>query len=261
MARYQVTLAYDGTNFLGFQRQGSVRTVQKEFETALKPLGWQEQAVLAAGRTDTGVHALGQVVAFNLDWAHSTEALGRALNARLPQDIAVRAVKIAAVDFHPRYDARARTYKYYLLCDPDRNPLRERYAWRIWPEIEFELLQQASAVFIGSHDFAAFGTPPRPGRSTVRNVIRSQWAAGSDGYQYEITANAFLYHQVRRTVFVQVLAARSHLRVDAIADAIQTGQSLPPGLAPSQGLFLERVQYSLIEQENVERYLAAGDSA
>ena len=133
MARYQVILAYDGTDFWGFQRQpGNVkrRTVQGVVEAALKQLGWSGEKILAAGRTDTGVHASGQVVAFDLDWQHDEDALLAALNAHLPQDVAVWAVQRAADDFHPRYAARSRCYEYRLFCQPRRHPLLERYAWQ-----------------------------------------------------------------------------------------------------------------------------------
>ncbi len=129
MARYQVILAYDGADFFGFQRQADgcgQRTVQGVVEQALRRIGWQGRAILFAGRTDVGVHASGQVIAFDLDWLHSTDALLAALNANLPADVAAQAAQLAADDFHPRYDARARCYRYRLFCQPRRDPLRER---------------------------------------------------------------------------------------------------------------------------------------
>ncbi|HZW05020.1 MAG TPA: tRNA pseudouridine synthase A, partial [Anaerolineaceae bacterium] len=122
MERYQVILAYDGTEFQGFQRQTGTRTVQSEIETALRRLGWQGRSILSAGRTDTGVHAAGQVIAFDLDWTHSPETLGRAMNAFLPSDVAVKAVRATAPDFHPRFDAVARCYHYRIYCQPARDP-------------------------------------------------------------------------------------------------------------------------------------------
>ena len=117
MARYQIILAYDGTGFLGSQRQASSRTVQSELEKALRKLGWHGKTVYLAGRTDTGTHASGQVAAFDLDWGHGLQKLQDALNAHLPRDMAVREVKAAADDFHPRFDATSRCYRYRLvLC-------------------------------------------------------------------------------------------------------------------------------------------------
>ncbi len=250
MERYQITLAYDGTDFLGFQRQGAGRTVQAEVEAALRRLGWQGRTLLAAGRTDTGVHASGQVVAFDLEWKHGSEALGRALNAQLPRDVAVRAVAVAREDFHPRYDARLRSYRYQVYCEPERDPLRERYAWRVWPAVDFELLQAAARVLPGVHDFAAFGSPPRPEGSTVRVVYRAGWQAQqASGLLFEVSANAFLYHMVRRLVFIQVLAGQGQWSLKELESGVREAQPQAPGLAPPQGLVLSEVRYRLSAQE------------
>src|SRR5574338_631645 len=199
--RYKVTLAYDGTQFFGYQRQGSDRTVQLEVETALRQLNWQGRTILSAGRTDTGVHAAGQVISFDLHWSHGLAALQRALNAKLPVDVAVKAVEQAAPDFHPRYNASARCYRYQILFAPHRDPLRDRYVWRIWPPCEVGALQAAARLLHGNHDFAAFGTPPRPGGSTIRTVFQAEWQPQEEGILwFEVTANAFLYHMVRRMV-------------------------------------------------------------
>ena len=136
MARYQVILAYDGTRFLGSQRQANSRTVQGELEKALRKVGWSGTSVLIAGRTDAGVHASGQVAAFDFDWSYADDVLGRALNANLPVDMAVREVRVAADDFHPRFDASSRRYRYRLFCQPVRDPLRETLAWRTWPAVD-----------------------------------------------------------------------------------------------------------------------------
>lgn len=242
--RYKVTLAYDGTQFEGFQRQGMTRTVQLEVETALRRLNWQGRAILMAGRTDSGVHAQGQVVAFDLEWRHSLEALERALNAFLPPDVAVRRVETAASDFHPRYDALWRCYHYHLMFARQRDPLRERYCWRVWPGCEIDLLHAAAQVLIGSHDFGALGTPHRPGGSTVREVYRAIWLPGEDGeLRFEVTANAFLYHMVRRMVYLQVLVGQKRLSLEALEAAVETACPVSPGLAPPQGLVLKQVQY------------------
>ena len=260
MARYQVTLAYDGTHFLGFQRQGKSRTVQVVVEAALRQLGWQGKTLLAAGRTDTGVHASGQVIAFDLDWTHDLAALGRAMNANLPQDVAVQLVAVAADDFHPRFDARSRTYQYRVYCEPNRSPLHDRFAWRVWPAAALEKLQVAASLFEGTYDFAAFGTPPRVNGSTIRTVYRANWERLSGGLLFEITANAYLYHMVRRIVFLQVLAGQGHLDLAELKLGIEAAQPQTPGLAPPQGLALTKVNYAASEQElNGFRIIASGE--
>jgi tRNA pseudouridine38-40 synthase len=246
MERYKVTLAYDGTQFFGFQRQGRLRTVQLEVEAALRKLGWQDRAILSSGRTDRGVHAAGQVIAFDLEWAHSPQDLGRALNASLPEDVAVKAVEIAAPGFHPRFDASARCYTYRLWFAPERDPLRDRYAWRVWPPCDAQILPDAARLLPGVHDFAAFGAPTRVGGSTIRDVLQAGWQAdGEDGtWSFQVTANAFLYHMVRRMVFVQVLAGQQRLSLEALRSAVEQAAPLAPGLAPPQGLVLTAVQYA-----------------
>lgn len=263
MERYQVIIAYDGTNFQGLQRQAESRTVQAEIEAALRQLGWQGSTILYAGRTDAGVHAAGQVIAFDLDWAHSPDELRRALNDHLPHDVAARDVRVARAGFHPRYDATARTYAYHLFCQPDRDPLRERYAWRVWPTVEGSLLIQASVLLVGEHDFAAFGSTHRPQDATIRTVYGATWQQSGDLWTFRVTANAFLYRMVRRMVFLQVLVGQQRLTLDAFAAALRSPTSpLTAGLAKPNGLVLERVDYSemiqILEGSN-ETLLESGD--
>jgi tRNA pseudouridine38-40 synthase len=245
--RYKVTLAYDGTHFFGFQRQGQTRTVQLEVEAALRQLNWQGRAILSSGRTDSGVHAAGQVIAFDLEWKHGPEQLGHALNANLPVDVAVKMVQIVRPDFHPRFDAAARCYRYQVQFVPDRDPLRDRYVWRVWPPCEVDSLQAAARLLHGTHDFAAFGTPPRVGGSTIRTVFQAGWQNHEDGLlRFEVTANAFLYHMVRRMVFVQMLVGQQRLSLAKLERAVNDPQAsqMAPGLAPPQGLFLQAVHYA-----------------
>jgi tRNA pseudouridine38-40 synthase len=244
MARYQIIIAYDGTEFKGFQRQAKARTVQGTLEAALQRIGWQGQSLLGAGRTDTGVHAAGQVAAFDIDWEHDPQALQEALNANLPPDVAVRQVRPANADFHPRYDALARRYAYRVLCDAWRDPLQERYAWRIWPPVELTALQTAACVLIGIHDFAAFGPPPRTGGSTIRSVYQASWQADGASLVFDITANAFLYRMVRRVVYVLVAVAQGRLTAGQVAGSLHDGKlEAVPGLAPAHGLSLVEVIY------------------
>ena len=254
MARYQVILTYDGAGFRGFQKQAKDRTVQDEIESALRRLGWQGDSVLAAGRTDTGVHATGQVIAFDLAWSHRAEELQRALNSNLPLDIAAREVRIAEPGFHPRYDASSRHYSYRLFCQPVRQPLLERYAWRVWPAVETGLLEQAAGYLVGMHDFGAFGSPPRAGGNTLRTVFHAGWqeTAGQYGVPvlvFRIAADAFLYHMVRRLVYLQVQIAQGNLEVEAMLRHLRSPDPAVQGLAPAHGLVLEEVRYSDEERQ------------
>jgi tRNA pseudouridine38-40 synthase len=243
MARYQITLAYDGTHFVGSQRQANSRTVQSELENALRRLGWTHGSVNLAGRTDTGVHAEGQCAAFDLEWRHTPKDLLNALNSHLPADVSVKFSQVAPDQFHPRFDATSRRYRYRLFCQSIRDPLRERYAWRVWPPIIEELIQPVASVFMGTHEFAAFGTSPRPGSSTIRTVMKSVWRQQDDEWMYEVQADAFLYRMVRRLTFVQVAVGQGRLKAEAVAHALENKSGLPAGLAPAHGLTLVEVTY------------------
>lgn len=250
MARYKVTLAYDGTQFEGFQRQGQARTVQLVLEAALRRLNWQGRAILSSGRTDSGVHASGQVIAFDLDWPHALDALCRAMNANLPDDVAVRLVELVNPEFHPRFDATWRCYRYTLQFAPMRDPLRDRFVWRVWPPCEVDLLHAAARLLPGTHDFAAFGTPPRPGGSTIRTVYQAAWQEREEGLlSFVVIANAFLYHMVRRMVSVQVMVGQQRISLDDLKSAVEHATPLTPGLAPPQGLALQQVQYGPKEHQ------------
>ncbi len=154
--------------------------MQGVVEKALEKLNWQGKSLQAAGRTDTGVHAAGQVVAFDLNWNHPVEELRQALNANLPVDVAVRSIQPVPASFHARRDARSRTYHYHLFFGEVRDPLRERYAWRVWPKADPQLLKQAAKELVGKHDFSPFGNPPHAGSSTVRKVFAGGLASKSE---------------------------------------------------------------------------------
>lgn len=243
LAHYKARLLYNGSAFAGFQRQLKRRTVQGELEKGLRQLGWTGQSILAAGRTDAGVHARGQVVSFHLDWKHTLEDLANAINYYTPQDMAVGSVAEVSEDFHPRYDAKNRHYRYSLICQPFRDPLREGWAWRVWPPPELEKMNEAARLLIGSHDFAAFGSATSDSGVTVREVFSAVWEQAGDTFQFDIIANAFLYHMVRRITLALVTVGQGEVPEQMIADAVHTGQLSLTGLAPPAGLVLEEVLY------------------
>ena len=244
MARYQVILAYDGTGFTGSQIQANSRTVQGELERALHNLGWSGKSVIMAGRTDTGVHAIGQVAAFDFDWTHSAEKLLWALNADLPSDLVIRSLRLASADFHPRFDATSREYRYRMFFEPIRDPLREKYLWRTWPAVDEDALKRNASIFLGKHDFAAIGSRTTPKGTTVRTVTKAEWKKMPDGeWQFEVRADAFLYRMVRRLVFVQVSAAQGRCSVEKVQHALSKQGKLLAGLSPAHGLTLVEVTY------------------
>jgi tRNA pseudouridine38-40 synthase len=244
-ALYKSTVAYDGTDFKGFQRQGQAeRTVQGVLERALQALRWGGSSLRAAGRTDSGVHASGQVVAFNLAWDHSTKQLSAALNANLPHDVAIRDTETAAEGFDPRRSASGRRYSYRLLIDEVPDPLHERYAWRIWPPIDIDRLAEASSVLIGRHDFGAFGKAPTPGGHTVRELRRADWQLEGEQLNLIVEADAFLYHMVRRVVGALLRVASGKAKPADLELSLSDPRTAWNGrMAPARGLCLEAVLY------------------
>src|SRR6185312_9830200 len=243
----------------GFQRQAPERgrTVQGQLEAALARLTGVATSVEGAGRTDSGVHASGQVITFSSAASHSEATWLRALNALLPADIAVRAVRLVDDGAHARKSALARSYRYRILCDPVRAPLRERYVWRVRQRLNVAAMAEASGRLLGEHDFGAFGSSPRDSREngyrghTVRTLLQAEcdWrASGPDAELDEVecrfTANAFLTGMVRRLVGTLVLVGDGRLSVDDFQRILEARAKAHPGiLAPAQGLCLTGVHY------------------
>lgn len=247
LARYKAIVEYDGTGYIGFQRQAPERgqTVQGELENALAALNrGGPVTVLAAGRTDTGVHASGQVIAFNLDWRHGPEVLLRAINAHLPRDIALRSVEPCAPEFHPRFSAAGRRYRYSLYESAERRPLDDRFAWRVWPPLDRAALAEASQSLLGRRDFGAFGSAPDEGGHTVREVREARWETGADRLEFYIAADAFLYRMVRSVVgALRRVGAGELSPADFAAIAASGDRSRGAVIAPPQGLCLIDVFY------------------
>lgn len=236
-------VAYDGTDFNGYQFQVGQRTVQGTIEAALTQITQHRVRVTAAGRTDSGVHALGQVIAFRTRWAHSIESLQRGLNALLPSDVAVLALSEAQEGFHPRFDAQSRVYRYTIWNDPVRNPLLSRCAHWVAQPLNVEAMNQASRHLVGEHDFATFGQPPQ-GTQTVRRVMRAAWTQNMHTLYFETEANAFLYRMVRSVVGTLLKVGRGEWSVDDFAARFAAAdRSLSGPAAPAHGLCLLAVNY------------------
>lgn len=246
MHTFKSIVAYDGTKFAGFQRQAQgLRTVQGEIESALGELGWQESSLKAAGRTDAGVHAKGQVISFALRWRATLIELTNALNANLPRDIAVYETERAQPEFHPRFSALRRRYTYSIYYSAIRDPLRERSAWRVWPELDVKRMNKAAELLLGNHDFGAFGTAPRENGNTEREIFHALWEQNKNSLVFDVEATAFLYHMVRRLVAAMVSIGKKQLDVKDFRKFLEVpSESWERSIAPSIGLSLEEVKYS-----------------
>jgi len=242
--RVKAVVAYDGTGYGGFQRQKNAPSIQAELERALEKITQTPCPVLASGRTDAGVHAEGQVIAFDTAWPHSLSALQRALNAVLPSQIAVLQVEVAAPNFHPRYDALRRAYRYTLYCGTVRHPLAVRYSLHVERTLNLEAMQAAAALLVGWHDFAAFGSPP-VGENTVREVYSATWTRQGAWLYFDIEANAFLYRMVRMLVGSLLRVGYDVLSPEAFGEILRGRErrKAGPAVAP-QGLCLRYVSYA-----------------
>ncbi len=243
--RIKAVIAYDGTDYHGFQRQSAERepSIQGTLETALNRIG-QPGGVIGAGRTDAGVHASGQVIAFDVNWRHSLDELLRAMNAVLPDSIAVLELEQAADDFHPRYDAISREYRYSIYNGRVRDPLLLRYVLHVPQRMNVAMMQQAIAALIGEHDFAAFGQPTI-GESTIRSMLHAEVVADGPRLVVELQANGFLYRMVRRIVGTLIRVGRGELSNVDFAEILKSADPhrAGPAVAP-HGLCLTKVQYS-----------------
>ncbi len=249
VTRYRAVLAYDGTHYLGFQRQAAnAPTIQGALEAAVEQVTTQRVTVIGAGRTDTGVHASGQVIAFDVVWNHTPDDLLRALNATLPEDIALQTLEVTEADFHPRFDARSRTYEYTVLEAPVRQPFYQRYTWQVSlrQALDRSAMQAGAALLLGTHDFATFGRAPQ-GDNTVREVLCSEIVCDPlhEGLiRYRIEANAFLYRMVRRIVGALFRVGTGNLTVEEFAQALRAADGdWPNQTAPARGLCLVKVTY------------------
>jgi tRNA pseudouridine38-40 synthase len=252
---FALKLEYDGSGFGGSQYQTNARTVQEELEQALLPLAPSPVRVSLAGRTDAGVHAAGQVASALLPARWSAEDLQRALNARLPQDLAVVAIAPVPDGFDPRRWALWRRYAYRIWNAQVRSPLRHGYSWHVRYRLDVPAMRDAAALLEGVHDFASFAGPlDPPERSTVREMHRVAVVQEGALIALEFEGNAFLPHQVRRTVGALVEVGRGRLDANqfrAWLNEPATGAAGPA--APPCGLCLVEVGYETLRFEAGEQ--------
>lgn len=248
MQRYTAVIEYDGTDYCGFQKQvDSQPTIQGRIEQALANIFQQPIQIAGAGRTDSGVHALGQVISFEAEWKHSSSALQNAINANLPEDIVVLQLKKVASSFHPRYSAKSRAYKYYIYNAPARSPLQCRQSWHVPKPLHVAQMNKASETLLGEHDFSTFGVPPA-GDNCVRHVFAAQWQQQQEMLVFFIEANAFLYRMVRSIVGSLKLVGDATWQIEDFEDAfLACDRSRSAATAPPQGLFLASVKYNNFE--------------
>jgi tRNA pseudouridine38-40 synthase len=244
VATYRCAVEYDGTDFCGWQVQSELRTVCGELEATLSALYDERIALSAAGRTDTGVHATGQVVSFRSERDFPVERLALALNANLPPDVTARDAAIVADEFSARFDARLRTYEYMILNRPTPSATSRRFAHHVWKPIDRARFAHAAEQLIGEHDFVAFcGVLPERG-GTVRSVRSITLEGEGEMLRVRIAGDGFLHRMVRVTVGTLIEIATGRRDVDDIPRIIASRDRREAGYtAPATGLFLAGVAY------------------
>jgi tRNA pseudouridine38-40 synthase len=241
--QYRLTIEYDGTEFHGWQIQPGARTVQATIEEALARLLGQATRAAAAGRTDAGVHAAGQVVCFHSERAIEPATLRRALNALTPTDLSVRAADIVPDAFDVRRAARCRRYVYRIWNRPETSPFWRRYAWHIPWTLAEEAMQQAAAQIVGEHDFSSFRAAGCDAAHPVRRVLRSELKRRGDLLIYAIEATAFLRHMVRNIVGTLVDVGSARRGADLTALLASRDRTQAAATAPAHGLCLVEIRY------------------
>ncbi len=241
---FRLVIEYDGTDYQGWQLQPDQRTVQGTLEAALARLLQHPTRVAAAGRTDAGVHAAGQVVCFRTARELSAETVHRALNALTPDDLVIRAVDTVSDDFDPRRAAQSRVYVYRLWNRATASPFWRRYAWHVRRPLAVEAMAAAARAMLGEHDFSSFRAASCEAAHPVRVVRRSEVTRAGDLICYEIEANGFLHHMVRNLIGTLVEIGLGQRCPDDVSRLLaMRDRSLAGKTAPAHGLCLVRVRY------------------
>jgi tRNA pseudouridine38-40 synthase len=244
MATFKVTLEYDGTAYAGWQRQPGQPTIQEAVETALGSITQTGIAAIAAGRTDAGVHALGQVVSFVSDKPLTPDEWVRALNATLPDDISVRSVEPVPNDFHARFSAVSKLYAYRILHRPSRPALERARAWHLYGRLDLDAMREAARHLAGRHDFSSFQSQPTDVENPVCDLQRLEIIKDQDVVRIEFAADRFLKQMVRAMVGTLAEVGQGKRKPEEMKRILEAKDRRAAGYtAPAHGLYLVRIEY------------------
>lgn len=244
MESLRLTIAYDGTDYFGFQVQPNHKTIQGELERALSQIGKTPIRVIGAGRTDRGVHAEGQVVSFRHDLTLPNERIPKALNRYLPRDIRVLAAQQTTEDFHARYSAKEKTYRYQIVNSETPHVFLRNYALFLPEKLDIQAIKEALPLFLGTQDFTSFQATGSSVKNPIRTLTQADLTLAGSLLFFRFSANGFLYNMVRNMVGTLLLVGRGKIRPAEITEILARRDRRFAGTtAPPQGLFLEHVQY------------------
>lgn len=240
--RYKAVVMYDGTMFHGFQIQEDLRTVQKEIEDVLKVVTKKETKIYPAGRTDTGVHAIGQVFHFDYEVEMQEWQIKNAINSRLPKDIYIKSIGIVDDEFHSRYQATKKHYQYIINLN-EFNPLNKNYCYYYKYKLDINKMIEASKVFIGEHDFKSF-TKNHKIENTVRTIYDISFDIQDNVIKINFIGNGFLHNMVRIIVAMLLEVGNNRVSIEYLQEAMESkNRKYAPKLAPANGLYLMEVFY------------------
>lgn len=245
MQTFKITVAYDGTDFIGWQRQPAGTSIQGLIEDAVRELDGRAVTVIGAGRTDAGVHALAQVAAFALERAIEPGTLVRAINFRLPPSVRVLTAEPASDSFHARFDAKTKTYRYRIWNAEVLSPFERPYAWHIIDQLDVDAMRAAAGLLDGRHDFASFQGTGSDAATTERTILHSALRTSHPALiEYDVTGTGFLRHMVRNIVGSLVEVGRGRMPPAWIGEVLAARDRTRAGrTAPAAGLFLVGVNY------------------
>jgi tRNA pseudouridine38-40 synthase len=245
MRNIKLVIEYDGTNYHGWQVQPNALTIQEVIETKIGIMTQEQVRLIASGRTDTGVHALGQVASFKTSSSLPVDVLRHGLNRLLPEDIVIQSAVEVDEHFHPQFGAKRKTYRYVILNRERRSALHRNYSWHLPRPLDLAAMRDASSLLMGKQDFSSFQAADADPTDPVREVFKAEWSVEEkDFFFFSIEADGFLKHMVRNIVGTMVEIGQGRISREEFSAILQARDRRRAGMtAPPRGLFLLEVKY------------------
>lgn len=244
MRNIKLTISYDGTRYKGWQIQKNASTIQEKIERSIEKVFGKKCRLYAAGRTDSGVHAKGQVANFKAPLVVPISRVQEALNSNLPEDIAITKAEEVSINFHSQYDAKRKKYSYHILNSRQRDPFTERYAWRVPYRLNVPLMRKEAKALVGKHDFKSFQATDKAERTSVRKLLNITINKNKSFLTIDVEADGFLYNMVRNIIGTLIDIGRGYLPAGSMKKILKEKNRTKAGpTAPPNGLFLVEVKY------------------